>query len=336
MLSAGLTDAPIHRLVCPSWARLDHLLASRRNLRHLKRPQRRSRRARPPPTTALTAVPAVAVRDPSGPPSPSYPASLEITYPSELNRWLPLVKWLLAVPHYIALFFLAIGAFIRALQVKHRGPTHSLACLALWAAIAAPLYMACGGVMVLALAWAARTLAAVAHTGVLIRPPTVRWLLAHLAVGVPVRCRHHRPWICLAPGARRAHRSDSLGLAIRCSPRCARARCAEDPHRLGDRDLAAATGDHDRCRPRGSQGRGTTLASALTSNHLPPGIDQAWVSLRSRLIDLLLRRQWFWSGGQRGRVHGRTSLDAGPARRALCCLWSPCAFTGRLGGCCWG
>jgi hypothetical protein len=54
---------------------------------------------------------AVAVADPAGPPSPPYPASLEISYPSELNRWLPLVKWLLAVPHYIALFFVGIGAF---------------------------------------------------------------------------------------------------------------------------------------------------------------------------------------------------------------------------------
>jgi uncharacterized RDD family membrane protein YckC len=29
----------------------------------------------------------------------------------ELNRWLPLVKWLLAIPHYVVLFFLYIGAF---------------------------------------------------------------------------------------------------------------------------------------------------------------------------------------------------------------------------------
>jgi hypothetical protein len=27
-----------------------------------------------------------------------------------LNRWLPLVKWILAFPHYVVLFFLSIGA----------------------------------------------------------------------------------------------------------------------------------------------------------------------------------------------------------------------------------
>jgi hypothetical protein len=31
--------------------------------------------------------------------------------PGELNRFLPLVKWFLAIPHYIVLFFLNIGAF---------------------------------------------------------------------------------------------------------------------------------------------------------------------------------------------------------------------------------
>ena len=37
---------------------------------------------------------------------------LEFAYPDaarDLNRWLPLVKWLLAIPHYIVLFFLYIG-----------------------------------------------------------------------------------------------------------------------------------------------------------------------------------------------------------------------------------
>jgi len=38
---------------------------------------------------------------------------LDYTYPdaTRLNRWLPLVKWLLAIPHYIVLFFLYIGTF---------------------------------------------------------------------------------------------------------------------------------------------------------------------------------------------------------------------------------
>jgi len=52
----------------------------------------------------------------------SYPStdqhqSVHLSYPDpetrhELNRWLPLVKWLLAVPHYIVLFFLDIAAVV--------------------------------------------------------------------------------------------------------------------------------------------------------------------------------------------------------------------------------
>jgi hypothetical protein len=41
--------------------------------------------------------------------------TLEFAYPDaerDLNRWLPLVKWFLAIPHYIVLVFLWLGALI--------------------------------------------------------------------------------------------------------------------------------------------------------------------------------------------------------------------------------
>src|SRR6267143_426997 len=39
---------------------------------------------------------------------------LDFPYPDahQMNRWLPLVKWMLAVPHYVVLFFLWIGALV--------------------------------------------------------------------------------------------------------------------------------------------------------------------------------------------------------------------------------
>jgi hypothetical protein len=40
---------------------------------------------------------------------------LEVPYPDAkdgLNRWLPLVKWLFAIPHFIVLFFLWIGVIV--------------------------------------------------------------------------------------------------------------------------------------------------------------------------------------------------------------------------------
>jgi hypothetical protein len=40
---------------------------------------------------------------------------LDFPYPDAregLNRWLPIVKWLLAIPHYVILIFLTIGAIV--------------------------------------------------------------------------------------------------------------------------------------------------------------------------------------------------------------------------------
>jgi hypothetical protein len=45
----------------------------------------------------------------------SQSVTLSFGYPDAkegLNRWLPLVKWLLAVPHYVLLFFLTIAAVV--------------------------------------------------------------------------------------------------------------------------------------------------------------------------------------------------------------------------------
>jgi hypothetical protein len=48
---------------------------------------------------------------------PQY-VQLDLDYPDaarDLNRWLPLVKWLLAIPHYVVLLFLFLGSVLAAI-----------------------------------------------------------------------------------------------------------------------------------------------------------------------------------------------------------------------------
>ncbi len=39
----------------------------------------------------------------------AYPVQADVAWQEEYARWMPLVKWFLAIPHFIVLFFLAIG-----------------------------------------------------------------------------------------------------------------------------------------------------------------------------------------------------------------------------------
>jgi hypothetical protein len=57
---------------------------------------------------------------------PDYPARLELDYPDQLNRWLPLVKWLLAVPHQILVSALVGSGYAVASSMENeRGFTYS-------------------------------------------------------------------------------------------------------------------------------------------------------------------------------------------------------------------
>lgn len=66
--------------------------------------------APPPPAEPPAPAPG------SGPSAPApgdvYPLQGDVEPEAEYSRFMPLIKWLILLPHYIVLFFLAIGAFV--------------------------------------------------------------------------------------------------------------------------------------------------------------------------------------------------------------------------------
>ena len=51
------------------------------------------------------------VQSPVPPTVPAYPVRVDADLDSRLSRWLWLVKWFLAIPHYLVLVFLWIAFF---------------------------------------------------------------------------------------------------------------------------------------------------------------------------------------------------------------------------------
>jgi hypothetical protein len=58
------------------------------------------------------ATPAPPPPPPPPPAAETYPVRFEAQLQPEYNRFLPLVKWLLAFPHYVVLLFLGIGVLV--------------------------------------------------------------------------------------------------------------------------------------------------------------------------------------------------------------------------------
>jgi len=63
----------------------------------------------PPPGDVPAAAGATGIGAVTG-----YPVQVEADLLPEYSRFMPLIKWLLLIPHYIALFFLGIGAMVVA------------------------------------------------------------------------------------------------------------------------------------------------------------------------------------------------------------------------------
>ena len=64
----------------------------------------------PPPTEPPAPPPPPGYQPPAPASGEAYPVRAEIQRQEEYSRFMPLIKWLLAFPHYIALLFLGIAA----------------------------------------------------------------------------------------------------------------------------------------------------------------------------------------------------------------------------------
>ena len=47
-----------------------------------------------------------------------YPVDVDAQLLPEYSRFMPLIKWLIVIPHYFALFFLGIGALADGLELR--------------------------------------------------------------------------------------------------------------------------------------------------------------------------------------------------------------------------
>jgi Domain of unknown function (DUF4389) len=69
-----------------------------------ERPEQPSPPSAPPPAAGLDVTPSAAEVA-----YPNYPVQFDVGYQQEYHRWLPLVKWLLVLPHFFVLLFIWIG-----------------------------------------------------------------------------------------------------------------------------------------------------------------------------------------------------------------------------------
>src|SRR5215471_11103851 len=70
--------------------------------------------APPPPPTEPPAPPPPppGYEPPATTAAADYPLKADMRHQGEYRRFMPLIKWLLAIPHYFALFFLGLAALV--------------------------------------------------------------------------------------------------------------------------------------------------------------------------------------------------------------------------------